>query len=108
MVLETRIVEQLPIGVTLTTFEGRLLNANPEAYRLLQIDPTIRGMNVCDLYADPSERAAMVDDVMADVRKRHEVRLLVNGEPVLFRSMNVAFEQSDHGNGVILSAFWRV
>jgi PAS domain-containing protein len=106
MGLEKRILEQLPIGVALTTFEGRLLRANPAAYELLGIEPTVKGLDVTTLYPDPEERAAIVASVRSNENKRHEVHLYVNGVSVLFRSMNVAF-WADDGRGVILSAFWR-
>jgi len=107
--LEARIVDQLPIGITLTTFSGRLLSANPEAYRLLNIDPTVKGMDVTKLYPYSEQRHALVKDVKAGKRdKRREVWLYVDGMPVLFRSMNVAFKTESGEDGVILSAFWRV
>ena len=106
---EKQIIEQLPIGITLTTFSGRLLRANPEAYRLLGIDPTVKVLDVTTLYPYPEQRAELVEDVKAGRRdKRRQVVLYVNGEPAHFRSMNVAFRTDSGEDGVILSAFWRV
>ena len=106
--VDKQIVEQLPIGVTLTTFGGRLLRANPEAYRLLGIDAEVRDLDVTKLYLYPDQRAIMVQSVKGGERRRRDAWLYVGDEPALFRSMNVAFKTASGENGVILSAFWRV
>lgn len=113
MVLEKRIVEQLPIGATLTTYDGRVLYANPKAYELLAIDPDdVDDLDVNTLYPYPDQRKLMIESVKgkaggSDQDMGHYVHLYVEGVPMLFHSMSAAFDMPSGEDGVILSAFWR-
>ncbi|MCB1886065.1 MAG: transporter substrate-binding domain-containing protein [Rhodocyclaceae bacterium] len=60
-----RVVNALPVSVTIADTSGRILLANPQAEREAGLDRSLVGMNTADIYADPGARDAVVRELQS-------------------------------------------
>ncbi|MCB1955122.1 MAG: transporter substrate-binding domain-containing protein [Rhodocyclaceae bacterium] len=60
-----RVVNTLPVSVTIADSHGRILLANPQAEREAGVDRSLVGMNTAQIYADPGVRDAVVRELQA-------------------------------------------
>jgi two-component system, cell cycle sensor histidine kinase and response regulator CckA len=68
------LIQEAPYGIELTTLDGRLIEANPALARMLGYESPeqLVGRSIVDVYVDPAQRAAALDEVQRHGFTRRE------------------------------------
>lgn len=100
-------MEQLPVGMLLTSRDGQILEANDAAMSLLghQHRESLLAENMKDIYADAEQHERLMEQMRGNGKVETSVTLLVSDEPRMFNVMSARF--SGIVADLVLTAIWQ-
>lgn len=108
MTRRIKMMEQLPVGMILTTADGDVLEINQEAVELLGFADrkAVLALNIQSLYADAKQRERMNVLLLENKTVRESIDLKVGGgKTQTFETRSVLF--ANHDVDLFLMAIWQ-